>query len=206
MPPDYVNDNGRLAHLLVEDLDWKASASRGWQARRVLPSRDDAEVDFVVFLQLDLRRRVPTLCGLGKGARVKAACYGENQVCAPNQSRDEFRERQFSGRRSRAAPFSKSGKACGTHRSETFTPAMRKDSPASCKKSILLVRLALFCVMVHGFGPNLAAFGPKLDPSLGYSESHVVESIRQQLRFGQIRQRGPRRHLSELLRFRNHPV
>ena len=33
----------------------------------------------------------------------------------------------------------------------------------SCKKSILLVRLALFCVMVHGFGPNLAAFGPKLD-------------------------------------------
>jgi len=35
----------------------------------------------------------------------------------------------------------------------------------SCKKSILLVRLALFCVMVRGFGPNLAAFGPKLDPS-----------------------------------------
>jgi hypothetical protein len=23
----------------------------------------------------------------------------------------------------------------------------------------------LFCVMVHGFGPNLAAFGPKLDPT-----------------------------------------
>ena len=37
----------------------------------------------------------------------------------------------------------------------------------SCKKSILLVRLALFCVMVHGFGPNLAAFGPKLDSSFG---------------------------------------
>ena len=35
----------------------------------------------------------------------------------------------------------------------------------SCRKSILLVRLALFYVMVHGFGPNLAAFGPKLDPS-----------------------------------------
>jgi len=35
----------------------------------------------------------------------------------------------------------------------------------SCKKSILLVRLALFYVMVHGFGPNLAVFGPKLDPS-----------------------------------------
>ena len=37
----------------------------------------------------------------------------------------------------------------------------------SCKKSILLVRLALFCVMVHGFGPNLAVVGPKLDPSFG---------------------------------------
>jgi hypothetical protein len=35
----------------------------------------------------------------------------------------------------------------------------------SCKKSILLVRLALFYVMVHGFGPNLAVFGLKLDPS-----------------------------------------
>ena len=35
----------------------------------------------------------------------------------------------------------------------------------SCKKSILLVRLALFYVMVHGFGPNLAVLGPKLDPS-----------------------------------------
>jgi hypothetical protein len=30
----------------------------------------------------------------------------------------------------------------------------------SCKKSILLVRLALFYVMVHGFGPNLAVVGP----------------------------------------------
>jgi len=35
----------------------------------------------------------------------------------------------------------------------------------SRKKSILLARLALFCVMVLGFGPNSAAFGPKLDPS-----------------------------------------
>src|ERR1700683_2150821 len=35
----------------------------------------------------------------------------------------------------------------------------------SCKKSILLVRLALFYVMVHGFGPDLAVVGPKLDPS-----------------------------------------
>jgi hypothetical protein len=33
------------------------------------------------------------------------------------------------------------------------------------KKSILLVRLALFCVMVHGFGPNLAVVGPKLNPT-----------------------------------------
>jgi hypothetical protein len=36
----------------------------------------------------------------------------------------------------------------------------------SSKKSILLVRLALFCVMVHAFGPNWAVVGPKLDPSL----------------------------------------
>ena len=35
----------------------------------------------------------------------------------------------------------------------------------SCKKSILLVRLALFYVMVHGFGSNLAVVGPKLDPT-----------------------------------------
>jgi hypothetical protein len=28
----------------------------------------------------------------------------------------------------------------------------------------LLVRLALFCVIVRGFGPNLAVVGPKLDP------------------------------------------
>ncbi len=35
----------------------------------------------------------------------------------------------------------------------------------SCKKSILLVRLALFYVMLHGFGPNSAVVGPKLDPS-----------------------------------------
>jgi hypothetical protein len=27
-----------------------------------------------------------------------------------------------------------------------------------------LARLALFCVSVHGFGPSLAAIGPKLDP------------------------------------------
>jgi len=39
----------------------------------------------------------------------------------------------------------------------------------SCKKSILLVRLALFYVMVHGFGPDLAAFGHKLDPSYGHA-------------------------------------
>ncbi|MGI0134542.1 MAG: hypothetical protein ACREBW_06265, partial [Candidatus Micrarchaeaceae archaeon] len=31
----------------------------------------------------------------------------------------------------------------------------------NCKKSISLVRLALFCVMVCGLGPNLAALGPK---------------------------------------------
>src|SRR5271168_3593193 len=37
----------------------------------------------------------------------------------------------------------------------------------SCKKSILLVRLALFRVMVLGSGPSLEAIGPKLDPSFG---------------------------------------
>jgi hypothetical protein len=31
----------------------------------------------------------------------------------------------------------------------------------SCKKSISLVRQALFCVVVLGFGPSLSAFGPK---------------------------------------------
>ena len=35
----------------------------------------------------------------------------------------------------------------------------------SCKKCILLVRLALFYVMVHGFGPNSAVVGPELDPT-----------------------------------------
>jgi hypothetical protein len=32
-------------------------------------------------------------------------------------------------------------------------------------KSISLVRLALFCVVVPSFGPSSAAIGPKLDPS-----------------------------------------
>ena len=36
----------------------------------------------------------------------------------------------------------------------------------NCKKSISLVRLALFCVVVPSFGPNLAVVGPKLDPIL----------------------------------------
>ena len=36
------------------------------------------------------------------------------------------------------------------------------------RKSISLVRLALFCVVVPGFGRNLAAFGPKLDLSCGH--------------------------------------
>jgi len=31
----------------------------------------------------------------------------------------------------------------------------------NCKNSISLVRLALFCVMALGFGPNLSTFGPK---------------------------------------------
>jgi hypothetical protein len=35
----------------------------------------------------------------------------------------------------------------------------------SCKKSILLARLALFYVKVHGLGHNMAILGPILDPS-----------------------------------------
>ena len=34
---------------------------------------------------------------------------------------------------------------------------------------MLLARLALFYVSVYGFGPSLAAIGPKLDPS-GWGE------------------------------------
>lgn len=45
----------------------------------------------------------------------------------------------------------------------------------SRKKSILLARLALSCVILVGFVPNSTAFGPKLDPRLGvnpYSETN----------------------------------
>jgi hypothetical protein len=35
----------------------------------------------------------------------------------------------------------------------------------SVKSAILLACLALYCVIVHGFGPSLSAFGPKLDPT-----------------------------------------
>ena len=35
----------------------------------------------------------------------------------------------------------------------------------SVKNAILLARLALFYVRVHGFAPSLSGFGPKLDPS-----------------------------------------
>ena len=44
---------------------------------------------------------------------------------------------------------------------EPATPCLQRRE----RKSISLVRLALFCVVVLGFVPNLAAFGPKLDPS-----------------------------------------
>jgi hypothetical protein len=44
----------------------------------------------------------------------------------------------------------------------------------SCEKSILLVRLGLFYVMVHGFGPNLAVVGPKLDPSFFFANGQTV--------------------------------
>src|SRR5580704_17214879 len=46
----------------------------------------------------------------------------------------------------------------------------------SRKKSILLVRLALFYVIVHGFGPNLAVVGPKLDPILGLNPCYETKN------------------------------
>ena len=45
---------------------------------------------------------------------------------------------------------------------EPATPCLQ----SSEIKSMLLARLALFYVSVHGFGPNLAAIGPNLDPNL----------------------------------------
>ena len=44
---------------------------------------------------------------------------------------------------------------------EPATPCLQ----SSEIKSMLLARLALFYVSVHGFGPNLAAIGPNLDPN-----------------------------------------
>ena len=44
---------------------------------------------------------------------------------------------------------------------EPVTPCLQRREI----ESISLVRLALFCVAVPGFGPNLAAIGPKWDPS-----------------------------------------
>jgi hypothetical protein len=39
-----------------------------------------------------------------------------------------------------------------------------------------LVRLALFYVIVHGFGPNLAVVGPKLDPSFGLNPCYETKN------------------------------
>ncbi len=36
----------------------------------------------------------------------------------------------------------------------------------SLRDAILLARLALYCVGLHGFGPSLLVYGPKLDPTL----------------------------------------
>jgi len=40
-----------------------------------------------------------------------------------------------------------------------------------------MVRLALFCVMVHGLGPNLAVFGPKLDPTFPETVPYFCVSV-----------------------------
>jgi hypothetical protein len=45
---------------------------------------------------------------------------------------------------------------------EPVTPCLQRRE----MKSISLVRLALFCVVLPGFGPNSAAIGPKLDPTM----------------------------------------
>jgi hypothetical protein len=45
-----------------------------------------------------------------------------------------------------------------------ITGAVFPCAQGSERISILLARLAFLYVVVHGFGPSLSAFGPKLDP------------------------------------------
>ena len=40
---------------------------------------------------------------------------------------------------------------------------------SSCQELIVLILPAMFCLMVYGLGPKLAAFGPRLDPRLRIS-------------------------------------
>src|SRR5208282_5342839 len=93
-----------------------------------------------------------------------------NRSDCPGRSGRQFRERQTwlrgSSRRSdplhRQTPWVESSKP-REERSQgdrEFVGYSRQ-----LKKSILLVLLALFYVMVHGFGPNLAVVGPKSVPS-----------------------------------------
>ncbi len=47
----------------------------------------------------------------------------------------------------------------------------------SIRNTILLARLALFCVMMHGLGWDLAVNGPKLDPSFEVTPSTVTKTL-----------------------------
>src|SRR6185437_6315977 len=93
--------------------------------------------------------RIRTRCGCKIGPGIVPNC----SQLAPRCSR--------SGNRPDAKPMILLRKLVGAWRFELQTSCAQ----GSCKKSILLVRLALFCVMVLGFGPNLAVVGPKLDPT-----------------------------------------
>src|SRR5882762_1819776 len=61
-----------------------------------------------------------------------------------------------------ATKMDSAGKMVDVTGLEPATPCLQSDAT----KSILLVRLALFCVLVRGLGPSLAAIGPKLDSNL----------------------------------------
>jgi hypothetical protein len=54
---------------------------------------------------------------------------------------------------------------CALNITRTPFDELNGNIQGSGENAILLVRLALFYVTVHGFGPKLSVFGPKLDPN-----------------------------------------
>jgi hypothetical protein len=56
---------------------------------------------------------------------------------------------------------------------EPATPCLQRQE----RKSISLVRLVLFCVVVSGFGADLSHNGPKLDPSCDVTPSVVTKTL-----------------------------